>query len=116
MDDPGKSLDPHTRHRGSSEEIAESNYCAVAEIPRIIQTLCTAPPAAQRATIETYFTPTASFTHPFCRTGSFAGSIWLIIMIYRWYKILSPDIDVWIDSVGTWSQFSCKRRAYLTVK
>ncbi|KAL2417963.1 hypothetical protein ABEF95_004049 [Exophiala dermatitidis] len=72
----------------------------VAEIPRIIRTLCIAPPALQRATIETYFTPSASFTHPFCRTGSFAGSIWLIIMIYRWYKILSPHIDIWVDSVA----------------
>lgn len=72
----------------------------VREIPRIIETLCKAPPGAQRAAIETYFTPTASFTHPFCRTGSFAGSIWLIIMIYRWYKILSPRIDVEIESVG----------------
>ncbi|KAH0843972.1 hypothetical protein FOPE_09019 [Fonsecaea pedrosoi] len=72
----------------------------VADIPRIIETLCTAPPAIQRAAIEIYFTPTASFTHPFCRTGSFPGSIWLIIMIYRWYKILSPHIDVAVDGVA----------------
>ncbi|EXJ89486.1 hypothetical protein A1O3_02553 [Capronia epimyces CBS 606.96] len=72
----------------------------VAEIPRIIRTLCTASPAIQRSTIDTYFTPTASFTHPFCRTGSFAGSIWLIMMIYRWYKILSPHIDICVDSVA----------------
>ncbi|KIW24499.1 uncharacterized protein PV07_10210 [Cladophialophora immunda] len=72
----------------------------VADIPQIIETLCTAPPAIQRAAIEAYFTPTASFTHPFCRTGSFPGSIWLIIMIYRWYKILSPHIDVAVDGVA----------------
>jgi len=72
----------------------------VTEIPGIIQTLCTAPPAIQRNAIETYFTPNASFTHPFCRTGSFAGSVWLIIMIYRWYKILSPHIDMGVDSVA----------------
>ncbi|EXJ72584.1 uncharacterized protein A1O5_03730 [Cladophialophora psammophila CBS 110553] len=73
---------------------------AVADIPQIIETLCTSPPAVQRTAIETYFTPSASFTHPFCRTGSFPGSIWLIIMIYRWYKILSPHIDVAVDSVA----------------
>ncbi|KIX05996.1 uncharacterized protein Z518_03970 [Rhinocladiella mackenziei CBS 650.93] len=72
----------------------------VAEIPHIIETLCTAPPEVQRAAIVTYFTPTASFTHPFCRTGSFAGSVWLVIMIYRWYKILSPHIDVAVDSIA----------------
>ncbi|KAI1610349.1 hypothetical protein EDD36DRAFT_467418 [Exophiala viscosa] len=72
----------------------------VGEISHIIRTLCTAPPAIQAAAIRTHFTPNASFTHPFCRTGSFSGSIWLVIIIYRWYKILSPHIDVWIDSVA----------------
>ena len=72
----------------------------VSEIPRIIKPLCTAPLDTQRTVVETYFTPTASFTHPFCRTGSFPGSIWLIVMIYRWYKILSPHIDVVVDGVG----------------
>ncbi|KIW95984.1 uncharacterized protein Z519_03050 [Cladophialophora bantiana CBS 173.52] len=77
-----------------------SDKNAVADIPQIIETLCTASAAVQRGAIETYFTPNASFTHPFCRTGSFPGSIWLIIMIYRWYKILSPHIDVAVDSVA----------------
>ncbi|KIW16260.1 hypothetical protein PV08_06311 [Exophiala spinifera] len=72
----------------------------VAEIPHIIKTLVTAPSDVQSDTIKLYFTPAASFTHPFCRTGSFPGSIWLIIMIYRWYKILSPHVDIWIDSVA----------------
>ncbi|KIW73484.1 hypothetical protein PV04_01598 [Phialophora macrospora] len=72
----------------------------VAEIPGVIHMLCTAPPDIQRAAIETYFTSTASFTHPFCRTGSFPGSIWFIVMIYRWYKILSPHIDVAVDGVA----------------
>jgi hypothetical protein len=73
---------------------------AVAEIGPIIKLLCTAPPAEQRAAIETYFTPTASFTHPFCRTGSFSNSQWLIVIIYRWYKILSPHIDIEVDGMG----------------
>ncbi|KAL8743064.1 MAG: hypothetical protein Q9184_008158, partial [Pyrenodesmia sp. 2 TL-2023] len=54
----------------------------------------------QRATIERYFTPSASFTHPFCRTGSFEGSRWLIWCIYRWYKIMSPRIEISIDGVA----------------
>ncbi|KAK5052555.1 hypothetical protein LTR84_002420 [Exophiala bonariae] len=72
----------------------------VAEIPDIIRTLCTAPSDIQRDTIESYFTSTASFTHPFCRTGSSPWSRWLITQIYRWYKILSPEIDVSVDSVA----------------
>ena len=71
-----------------------------AEIPQIIHLLTQSPPSTQRKTLETYFTPSASFTHPFCRTGSFEGSRWLIWCIYRWYKILSPRIEISVDSVG----------------
>ena len=70
-----------------------------AEIPQIIRLLTQSAPTTQRATIEKYFTPSASFTHPFCRTGSFDGSRWLIWCIYRWYKILSPKIEISITSV-----------------
>ena len=73
---------------------------AEAEIPQIIHLLTQSPPSTQRKTLETYFTPSASFTHPFCRTGSFEGSRWLIWCIYRWYKILSPRIEISVDSVG----------------
>lgn len=97
MDDPGTSVIRFSLLQDSRILMIGP---AVAEIALVIETLCTASPAVQRAAIETYFTTTASFTHPFCRTGSFAGSIWLIIMIYRWYKILSPHIDVGVDSIG----------------
>ncbi|KAL8728748.1 MAG: hypothetical protein Q9181_005233 [Wetmoreana brouardii] len=72
----------------------------VSEIPRIIRLLTQSQPSTQRATIETYFTPSASFTHPFCRTGSFEGSRWLIWCIYRWYKIMSPRVDLDIGGVA----------------
>ncbi|KAL2050593.1 hypothetical protein ABVK25_009101 [Lepraria finkii] len=70
------------------------------EIPRIIHLLTQSSPSLQRATLEKYFTPNASFTHPICRTGSFGGSRWLIWCIYRWYKILSPRIVLGVDSVA----------------
>ncbi|KAJ9607172.1 hypothetical protein H2200_008244 [Cladophialophora chaetospira] len=94
MENPGMSLSLVLLDR------ALTRVSLVKEIPSIIKLLCTAPPDTQRAVIETFFTPDASFTHPFCRTGSFAGSIWLIVKIYRWYKILSPHIDVAIDGVA----------------
>ncbi|KAG7004738.1 hypothetical protein G7Y79_00023g053220 [Physcia stellaris] len=37
---------------------------------------------------------------PFCRTGSFNGSRWLIWNIYRWYKIMSPRIEMNIESIA----------------
>lgn len=76
-----------------------------AEIPSIIHRLTQSPPSLQRQTIESYFTPDASFTHPFCRTGSFDGSRWLIWCIYRWYKILSPRIELEVESVGSTPRF-----------
>ena len=89
----------------------------VAEIPQIIHLLTQSPPSLQQLTIDRYFALDASFTHPFCRTGSFAldpsisigsygllsnytNSRWLIKCIYRWYKILSPRIQLEVDSVG----------------
>jgi len=74
------------------------------EIPQVIHLLTQSPPSTQRATLEKYFTPNASFTHPFCRTGSFEGSRWLIWCIYRWYKIMSPRIEMSVDSVGMFSR------------
>jgi len=71
-----------------------------ADISHINHLLTQSAPATQRATIEKYFTPNASFTHPFCRTGSFEGSRWLIWCIYRWYKILSPRVEIQVEGVG----------------
>ncbi|KAF2088554.1 hypothetical protein K490DRAFT_64602 [Saccharata proteae CBS 121410] len=70
------------------------------DIIPVIHLLTQSPPSVQRAAIERYFTPDASFTHPFCRTGSFSGSRFLIRAIYRWYKIMSPRVDLRVDSVA----------------
>ncbi|KAL9021153.1 MAG: hypothetical protein Q9185_001692 [Variospora sp. 1 TL-2023] len=72
----------------------------VADISRVIRLLTQSQPSIQRATVEKYFTPSASFTHPLCRTGSYEGSRWLIWCIYRWYKIMSPRIEISIDGVA----------------
>lgn len=79
----------------------KTNRAPVKEIPGIIHLLTQSPPSIQEETIETYFTADASFTHPFCRTGSRDNSRWLIWKIYRWYKIMSPRIDMHVQSVGT---------------
>ena len=72
----------------------------VKEIPHVIRTLTQTAPHVQRQAIETYFAPNASFIHPFCRTGSFPNSREVVWMIYRWYKIMSPRIDLTVHSVG----------------
>ncbi|PGH23579.1 hypothetical protein AJ80_02359 [Polytolypa hystricis UAMH7299] len=72
----------------------------VAEIPHIIHLLTESIPSVQQQTVEKFFTSSASLTHPFCRTGSFEGSRWLILCIYRFYKIMSPRIDLEVQSVA----------------
>ncbi|CAO2654411.1 Nn.00g111440.m01.CDS01 [Neocucurbitaria sp. VM-36] len=72
----------------------------VKEISGVIHLLTQSPPSVQREAIETYFTPNASFTHPFCRTGSWPNSRWLVERIYQWYKIMSPSIDITVQSVA----------------
>ncbi|KAF2458985.1 hypothetical protein BDY21DRAFT_198397 [Lineolata rhizophorae] len=70
------------------------------EISGVIHALTQSPPLEQQRTIEKYFMPDATFQHPFCRTGSWQGSRFLIRAIYRWYKIMSPRIDLEIHSVA----------------
>ncbi|KAF1931485.1 uncharacterized protein M421DRAFT_55681 [Didymella exigua CBS 183.55] len=72
----------------------------VEEITNVIHLLTQSPPSTQRQTVEKYFTPNASFTHPFCRTGQWPNSRLLVGLIYRWYKIMSPSIDITVQSVA----------------
>jgi hypothetical protein len=88
-----------------SGEKANACYSQVKEISSVIHSLTQTPPSTQHATVEKYFTRNASFTHPFCRTGSFelsdaVNSRFLVQSIYRWYKIMSPRIDLHVNSVG----------------
>jgi len=72
----------------------------VEEITGVVHTLCQGSPKRQEDAINTYFTNDAEFTHPFCRTGSFNGSRASIHSIFRWYKILSPRIDLSVNSIA----------------
>ncbi|KAK2764568.1 hypothetical protein FQN54_009263 [Arachnomyces sp. PD_36] len=72
----------------------------VTEIPHVIHLLTQTPPSVQKLAIEKYFTPSAEFIHPFCRTFSFYGSRWAVCKIYQAYKIMSPSIDLEVKSVA----------------
>lgn len=92
-----------------------------AEITPIIHLLCQSPPSLQKQAIERYFARDAVFIHPICRAPTFniqaninlgpcgnsdnyTCSRSLIIGIFRWYKILSPKIELEIESVGQFVQ------------
>ncbi|KAK7516107.1 uncharacterized protein IWZ02DRAFT_50243 [Phyllosticta citriasiana] len=70
------------------------------EISKVIRLLTQSPPSVQSETIDKFFTRNATFTHPFCRTAKFNNSRLLIHGIYRWYKIMSPRVDISINSVA----------------
>ncbi|KAH6717396.1 hypothetical protein BKA61DRAFT_719399 [Leptodontidium sp. MPI-SDFR-AT-0119] len=72
------------------------------QISHVIHLLTEGSPADQKDALDAYFLPDAAFIHPLCRVPSFShfnlpfvgeiNSRWVIWMIYRWYKILSPRI------------------------
>jgi len=81
----------------------------VKDIRAVIKTLCQGTPEEQKEAVNRYFLPSASFVHPFCRIPSFdkvrvpilnneLNSRMLILAVYKWYKILSPKIDIEIES------------------
>jgi hypothetical protein len=66
----------------------------------VILNLTQGTPLVQARTIDEYFTSNAVFVHPFCRTWDIEGSRWFVKEIYRWYKIMSPHIEIEVNSVG----------------
>ncbi|KAI1505291.1 hypothetical protein F5X99DRAFT_276888 [Biscogniauxia marginata] len=82
-----------------------------ARIPGVITALTQGTREDQEKALNDYFLPNAYFTHPFCRVPSFdnlqvpftswtLNSRWLLQLIYQWYRILSPEIQLAIDSAS----------------
>ncbi|KAK4103618.1 hypothetical protein N658DRAFT_514439 [Parathielavia hyrcaniae] len=78
------------------------------EIRHVIRALTQGTPEEQHDAIYRYYAPGATLEHPFCRVPSFTDlkvpgvghfdSRALITATYRWYKILSPRINLKIES------------------
>ncbi|KAH9908783.1 hypothetical protein F4778DRAFT_796217 [Xylariomycetidae sp. FL2044] len=78
-------------------------------VPEIIAALTMGTSDDQERALMDYFLPNAYFVHPFCRVPSFNNinlpfislpipSRWLLLMVYKWYRILSPEIKLTVDS------------------
>lgn len=77
------------------------------EIESVIKKLTTGTPQVQQNTLRRHFVADAAFIHPFCYVPRFTrapvlgfSSLWVLLCIYRWYRILSPKIDITIDSTA----------------
>jgi len=81
----------------------------VKQIEGVIRSLTQGSPNEQAAALNRYFIPNAEFQHPFCRVPPFANvslplvgevnSRQLVLAIFRWYRIISPRIDLKVNSV-----------------
>ncbi|KAK6202128.1 hypothetical protein LQW54_008997 [Pestalotiopsis sp. IQ-011] len=77
-----------------------------AQIRGIVRDLCTQTIEDQQDALDQYFTPDAFFIHPLCRVPSFStkvlghelNSLSFLKYIFQWYRILSPHIDLTVDS------------------
>lgn len=79
----------------------------------MVRSLCQGTAAEQRRALERYFTKDASFVHPFCTVPHFGGSQIPLLgrlnsrdvvrSIFQWYRMLSPKIEIEIDSACTCS-------------
>lgn len=89
----------------------QTNVNSVEEIPGIIRSLCQGSAEEQEETIKAVFLPDAAFQHPLCRVPSLSwklralplheiNSRLLIMAIYRWYRLLSPKIELQIHSTS----------------
>ena len=75
----------------------------VAEIRGVVLQLTTGSRQQQQEALEKNFTRDASFKHPFCAV---TGNRDTILRIFQWYKILSPRIQLNVNSVGTLSNIT----------
>ncbi|KAI0840917.1 hypothetical protein F5Y06DRAFT_308577 [Hypoxylon sp. FL0890] len=80
------------------------------QIAEVIHNLTARSRKDQQQALREYFLPNAYFIHPFSRVPSFStfkvpytnqivNSRRLVSLIYQWYRILSPEIKVEIDSI-----------------
>ena len=76
----------------------------VAEIRGVVLQLTTGSRQQQQEALEKNFTRDASFKHPFCAV---AGDRETILRIFQWYKILSPRIQLTVNSVGMFHSMNC---------
>jgi hypothetical protein len=70
------------------------------EIADVIKDLCTGSLETQQNTLRHYFLHDAGFSHPFCLVLRGPNSRFYIASIYKWYKILSPHIDIEVHSTA----------------
>ncbi|KAF9881823.1 hypothetical protein CkaCkLH20_00969 [Colletotrichum karsti] len=101
-------IEEHTPERRRRSRRHSGSGGHIKEIKTVIRDLVQGSPEKQKNALYSHFAEDAAFTHPFCHVPSFGNvqlpflpainSRFFIFLIYRWYRILSPNIDMEIES------------------
>ncbi|KAJ7810863.1 hypothetical protein B0H14DRAFT_2607026 [Mycena olivaceomarginata] len=71
----------------------------VSEIGAVVSLLTAATaPEIQKSAFLKYITPDAGFRHPICNVTPGPGSRERVLGIFQWYRIMSPHIDITVNS------------------
>ncbi|KAJ7301838.1 hypothetical protein B0H14DRAFT_2668025 [Mycena olivaceomarginata] len=71
----------------------------VSEIGAVVSLLtAAAAPEIQKSAFLKYITPDAGFRHPICNVTPGPGSRERVLGIFQWYRIMSPHIDITVNS------------------
>ncbi|KAF8966142.1 hypothetical protein BDZ97DRAFT_1756841 [Flammula alnicola] len=65
----------------------------------VYQLTATDSPDVQKAAIESYMTSDVAFRHPVCSVESGPNSRNAVLGVYQWYRVLSPRIDIKLESI-----------------
>ncbi|KAF5345033.1 hypothetical protein D9758_010463 [Tetrapyrgos nigripes] len=65
----------------------------------LLQLTTTSSADVQKAVIEKYFCSDVGFRHPLCYVPPIDESREMLLGIYQWYRVLSPKIEAYVQSV-----------------
>ncbi|KAF9472098.1 hypothetical protein BDN70DRAFT_998335 [Pholiota conissans] len=72
----------------------------VEEIKAVVHQLtATNSPDIQKAALESYMTSDVAFRHPVCSVNAGPNSRDTMLGIYQWYRVLSPQIEIKVESI-----------------
>ncbi|KAH9475234.1 hypothetical protein JR316_0012345 [Psilocybe cubensis] len=72
----------------------------IKEITSVVyQLTATDSPNVQKSAVETYMTSDVGFQHPVCSIKPGPNSRDYVLGIYQWYRVLSPHIEIKVESI-----------------
>ncbi|TCD66069.1 hypothetical protein EIP91_001878 [Steccherinum ochraceum] len=97
---PSRGFTPEEEARTRGTSPPENMEHPEEEIADVVKTLtCAESPEAQKAAVEKYYAVDAAFRHPLSTVVPGPNSRSAILGVYQWYRVLSPTIQLNVDSI-----------------